>query len=263
MNFQYNYNLTGSDRKPLVEAVSQILNCPVVYQGAPSFAYIIGGCHIDRAGVLTLPEETNPEAANNLIRALQQQGFVAENMVAENTAEETVIADNSSGEASADTGAIPEQPDKLIITIPDTGFTPLARDNLQKIVASKETLLKQALKTETLDIEEADGKISFPWFTRQRLEGEADAYNRLIAAICKMAKKQTRVTATEKPIENAKYEMRLFLIRLGFIGDEYKTARKILLRNLAGNSSWKSGHRPDQPMANAETQTVAAKVEEP
>lgn len=40
--------------------------------------------------------------------------------------------------------------------------------------------------------------------------------------------------------------MRLFLIRLGFIGDEYKTARKILLRNLSGNASWKSGQKPEQ-----------------
>ena len=54
------------------------------------------------------------------------------------------------------------------------------------------------------------------------------------------------MTAVEKPIENAKFTMRLFLIRLGFIGDEYKTARKILLRNLTGNSSWKSGHRPER-----------------
>ena len=40
--------------------------------------------------------------------------------------------------------------------------------------------------------------------------------------------------------------MRLFLIRLGFIGDEYKTARRILLRNLTGNSSWRSGRRPER-----------------
>ncbi len=245
MNFQYHYNLTGSDRKPLVEAVSQIVNSPAVYQGAPSFAYIVGGCHIDRAGVLTLPEETNPETANNLIRALQEQGFVAEDASVEKTAEETVTADGSSGEASADTETVPEQPDKLIITIPDTGFTPLARENLQKIVASKAALLKQALKAETLEIKEAHGKISFPWFTRQGLEGEADAYSRLVTAICSMAKTQSRVTATEKPVENAKYEMRLFLIRLGFIGDKYKAARKILLRNLSGNSSWKSSHKPN------------------
>jgi hypothetical protein len=33
----------------------------------------------------------------------------------------------------------------------------------------------------------------------------------------------------------------VFLIRLGFVGDEYKTARKILLRNLSGNSAFKNG----------------------
>lgn len=262
MNFQYHYNLTGSDRKPLVEAVSQIVKSPAVYQGAPSFAYIIGGCHIDRAGVLTLLEETNPDTANKLIRALQEQGFVAEDTATENMAEGIAALDGSSGEASADTETVPEQPNKLTITVPDTGFTPLARENLQKIVASKKTLLKQALKTETLDIKETDGKISFPWFTRQGLEGEDDTYSRLVTAICSMAKTQSRVTATEKPVENAKYEMRLFLIRLGFIGNEYKTARKILLRNLSGNSSWKSGHRPDQPIANAGTQTVDAKAKE-
>ncbi len=60
-----------------------------------------------------------------------------------------------------------------------------------------------------------------------------------------MAKEQTRVTATEKPVVNEKYAMRLFLIRLGFIGDEYKSARKILLKNLSGNSSWKSGKHPE------------------
>lgn len=97
MNFQYHYKLTGSGRKPLVEAVSQIAKSPAVYQGAPSFAYIVGGCHIDRAGVLTLPEETNSETANNLIRALQEQGFVAEDAAAENTAEEDVTANSSSG----------------------------------------------------------------------------------------------------------------------------------------------------------------------
>ncbi len=258
MNFQYHYNLTGSDRKPLVEAVRRIVNCPAVYQGAPSFSYVIGSCVVDKNGVLSLDENTEPETAQQLIEALQQQGFSAENVT-----EENATSDSNSGEKTTETRTVPDQPDTLTVTVPDTGFTPQARENLKKIVASKTTLLKQALKTDSLVITETEGKISFPWFTLQELEGEADAYNRLIAAICKMAKTQTRVTATEKPIENAKYEMRLFLIRLGFIGDEYKIARKILLRNLAGNSSWKSGHRPDQPMANIGAQTVDAKAEEP
>jgi hypothetical protein len=49
------------------------------------------------------------------------------------------------------------------------------------------------------------------------------------------------VTAKDKPVENEKFAFRVFLIRLGFVGDEYKTARKILLRNLSGNSAFKNG----------------------
>ena len=128
----------------------------------------------------------------------------------------------------------------------------MALDNLKKIVESKATLLKLAIGTECLEIEETEDTLKFPWFTLHGLDGEADAYSRLVTAICNMAKRQKRVTATEKPIENAKFDMRLFLIRLGFIGDEYKTARKILLRNLSGNSSWKSGHKPER-----DTDTVA------
>ena len=54
-----------------------------------------------------------------------------------------------------------------------------------------------------------------------------------------MAKVQKRVTATEQPVENEKYAFRCFLLRLGFIGAEYKEARKILLKNLSGNAAFK------------------------
>lgn len=240
MNFQYNYNLRGSNRKPLVEAISQILDKPAVYQGAPSFSYIIGDYTVDRNGVLSYGSNIHPDFAAVLVSDLQERGFEAERVAIDNMAEASDADENV-----PDTEPNTDAPGKLTIEIPDTGFTPEMRENLKKIVASKATLLKQALETDDLSIIELDGKIAFPWFTLHSIDGEADAYNRLIAAICKMAKTQKRVTAVEKPIENAKFTMRLFLIRLGFIGNEYKTARKILLRNLTGNSSWKSGHRPE------------------
>ena len=59
-----------------------------------------------------------------------------------------------------------------------------------------------------------------------------------------MAKNSKRITATDKPTDNEKYAFRCFLLRLGFIGDEYKTARKILLRNLEGNGAFASGSDP-------------------
>ena len=68
-----------------------------------------------------------------------------------------------------------------------------------------------------------------------------NAYDTFICKLCEMARNQSRVNSSEKPIENEKYAFRCFLLRLGFIGTEYKTARKILLKNLSGSSAFKNG----------------------
>ena len=248
---RYNYSLSGSDRKPLVAAISQILDKPAVYQGAPSFAYTV-----DRNGVLSYGNNIHPDFAAVLISDLQEHGFVTE--IISDTGDEEPAAENAydtdeneaiatENIASTEVTDI-DSSDILTIEIPNTGFTPEAKENIRKIVASKKTVLEKALGSDGLPIVEKDGKIAFPWFTLHGIDGEADAYSRLVTAICKMAKEQKRVTATEKPVENEKFTMRLFLIRLGFIGDEYKTSRKILLHNLSGNASWKSGHKPERNM---------------
>lgn len=54
-----------------------------------------------------------------------------------------------------------------------------------------------------------------------------------------MAKDAKRVSSKPTETDNDKYAFRCFLLRLGFIGNEYKTARKILLRNLTGNSAFR------------------------
>ena len=64
---------------------------------------------------------------------------------------------------------------------------------------------------------------------------------KFITKLCEMAKNAKRVTAKEKESANPKYEFRCFLLRLGFIGDEYKADRKLLLKNLSGSSAFKSG----------------------
>ena len=55
-----------------------------------------------------------------------------------------------------------------------------------------------------------------------------------------MSKEQKRINATETEVTNEKYAFRCFLLRLGFIGAEYKAARKILLKNLNGSSAFKT-----------------------
>ena len=210
------YNLTGAARKALVQAISEILGKPAVYQGAPTFAYAIDFYSVDKNGALSYPDNISPEDARQLVSRLRERGYTPEN-------------DNT-----------------FTVELPRAGFSSTALDNLQKIITSKAELFKRALGTDTVDVEVLENKLRFPWFTLHGLEGEVDAYTKLIVGICDMAKRQKRVVARERTITNDKFTMRVFLIRLGFIGPEYQTARTLLLRNLTGNSSWLAGPPPER-----------------
>lgn len=231
-----NYNVTGSKRKELVQAVADFLAVRPVYLGAPTFAYKVGDCQVDVHGVLTT-QGINSETIAGLLDTLKQRGF------------EPFHEDEA--DSTTETAPTGSETYPYIVEVPRLGFTPETEENLARIIASKATLLKKALGTDSLEIAQTETTLKFPWFTLHSLDGEADAYNLLIAAMCKMAKEQRRVTAVERPTDNEKFTMRIFLIRLGFVGDDYKKARKILLRNLSGNSSWKSGHRPERAEATA------------
>ena len=115
--------------------------------------------------------------------------------------------------------------------------------NFDRILESKGNLIKKAVGADSLAYECRDDNVLFPWFTLTGDENEATAYAQFITALVNMAATQKRVTAKVKELDNEKYAFRCFLLRLGFIGDDYKATRKILLRNLSGNSSWKAGHK--------------------
>lgn len=214
------YNVSGEKRKQLVRAMSEILGEDAVYQGAPSFAYCVNGYMVSRNGLVTCPNTATHAEITQLVDTLRDHGFVPEN-----------VEDDSPF---------------FTVELPRAGFTPTALENLKKIVASKAELFKRAIGTDTLEIIMAEDKVQFPWFTLHGLEGEADAYTKLIVGICDMAKRQKRVVARERAITNDKFTMRVFLIRLGFIGPEYQAARTLLLRNLMGNSSWLAGPPPER-----------------
>ena len=101
--------------------------------------------------------------------------------------------------------------------------------------------------------------IVFPWFTDHGIDGEAKAYMQLVSGIAKRAKMLTRVTATESPSDNDKFTMRLFLVSLNFKGPEYAFARKFLLRNLSGNSGW----RTEEAKARHDARKIRTEIEAP
>jgi hypothetical protein len=99
----------------------------------------------------------------------------------------------------------------------------------------------KALDTDSLEIVITEETVSFPWFKMPE-EGswEAAAYTHLASALCEMAKAAKRVTATEKETESEKYSFRCFLLRLGFVGAQFKHERAVLMKNLSGHAAFKT-----------------------
>ena len=224
---QINYNVSGSDRKQLVAAIAQHTGEKPKYLGAPGFAYQVGGFTISVDGMVTIEDNSTAAA---LIRFLREKGFQAEDPLADCVEDD---ADEVQTETDEITG--------VCISMPRSLFTDSNLENLKAIVAAKGNLIKKALDTDELPIEVTDTKVSFPWFVGTPTPEELKAYDTFICKLCEMARNQKRVSAKEKEVDNEKYAFRCFLLRLGFIGAEFKNERKILLRNLTGSSAFRSG----------------------
>ena len=70
--------------------------------------------------------------------------------------------------------------------------------------------------------------------------GKLKAYIQLCLALSQMAKDAKTASPKPKQNENPKYAMRTWLLRLGFIGDEFKTAREVLTERLNGNGAFRN-----------------------
>ena len=139
-------------------------------------------------------------------------------------------------------------------------------EKLEKLLEAKGKLILKALGVSTLKIEVDEEKVSFPWFDRIPEADQVDAYTKFVTALCKMVREQKRISAKEKPNENEKYAFRCFLLRLGFIGDEFKKDRKILLKNFDGSSAFRTQesadkHREKQEAKKAEMNSSEVNAE--
>ena len=83
------------------------------------------------------------------------------------------------------------------------------------------------------------GTIEFRAFNSTLHAGEVKAYIQLCMAISYQALKSNAASPHRPHTDNPKYTFRCWLLRLGFIGDEFKTAREHLLKYLPGNSAWR------------------------
>ena len=250
------FNVTGARRKALAKAVAEITGSEMRYLGVPTFAYALDYFIIERDGTLVCDDRTDEEKIRELVEGLAERGFEAsvtaapsheEDEEAEVPKQEAEEVQQTAAPEAEVSEAKMEDDDSLGLTIsmPWEGFDGAAWQNLKNLVSSKEGLIKKALGIDALPIMFKHEKISFPWFETQPDADVAKAAMEFIAALCRTAKTLTRVTAKEHTVPNEKYAFRCFLLRLGFIGKEHKETRKVLLRNLSGNGSFRDGKKKE------------------
>lgn len=218
------FNVPGQKRKELAKNIGAWLGSEVKYCGAPSFAYEVDYFTIDRNGCLSFDDRSDSEVIERLLEHLYDEGFECE---------EAPTVEEKREES---------KPDGIAIQIP---LSKVQVGNLTLILDAKGNLIKKALGIDDLRFSLMEDRVDFPWFPADCKPEELQAYMHFITALCEMSKNQKRITAKEKTVDNEKYAFRCFLLRLGFIGDEYKAERKILLRNLSGSSAFKSNQRKE------------------
>ena len=216
------FNVKGESRKAMVTAIEKEIGGKAKYLGVPSCAYEIGNYTVGRNGELEFGDFDDIDEVAQIVDAcVMATGITPAEWEGNKDAEETETE-----------GAM-----ELTVTIP---FKKVNVGNLTSLLEAKGSLIKDALGITDLRFEMNEDSVSFPWFSKVEPE-EAMTYTKFITAICEMTMKQKRITAKPKENENEKYAFRCFLLRLGFIGDEYKADRKILLSKLDGSSAFKSG----------------------
>lgn len=117
------YAASGEQRKKLVNALSEILECDPKYLKAPSYGYEVGSCIVNRTGDIEFPDDMTEEEIEAIIKKLTWHGF--ERILNESTEEvleetEMDVTDNSniSEEIPEDQMEKPETP-----VLPDGNFT--------------------------------------------------------------------------------------------------------------------------------------------
>lgn len=246
------------DRKEIVKALGEHFGVKPEYLGVPSFAYKIETEKetyiIDRAGKITNAEGVELELENILNPIVQEE-------IIEFTEEQTEEIQNA--------------PFEIAITMEEhTGIT---LRNLINMIYSKQDLIIKSLgisgeiineefvkgvneaeirtleefktKVDNIGRDNCNGiefdyenkKISFKFINEEADEKILESYTQFIELLDQSAKELKHASAKVSITDNQKFTFRVFLIRLGMVGDEYKIARKILLKNLEGNAAFRYG----------------------
>ena len=272
------YNVTGADRKALAKVIAEITGAKVEYKGMPTAAYEIDYFTVTRDGTLEFSDRSDSEEVEAVLEALGAAGFegIGETTEAPEQAHKTPIEADTKPQESEHTS---EDRDtvELKVTMPMARHTGITLRNLINLIYTRAKLLNKALGTafrvdeglikalqndacvltldslfETVEKYEsrngkaADGlcvepdKLTFSTLPETDDPAVLHTFTTLCAMMNKQALTQQRIQAKKVSGENEKYAMRIWLLRLGMNGPEYKDERRILMKNLTGHCAFRT-----------------------
>ena len=142
-------------------------------------------------------------------------------------------------------GAVTNESTGMAVRLGMSGLNSPERfeNNLANIYESKGTLLQKAIGREFGSLADCSqlgeqGVVSLPLFPGSLDENEVRGYVQLAQCVVDFAAKSKRIQHKENDSPNEKFRLRTWLVRIGFVGEEFKYARKLLTENLSGNSAW-------------------------
>ena len=158
MQINIKFELKPKQRPKLAEEIATALHTVPCYQKAPSLAYKIGDCTLEKDGTLRIPDSVDRETVSSLLEHLKEKGFMVE-------AEQTE--------------------DRLTVSIPKELFTQGVLENLAKLVENKGGLMARAFQVDEIRLTVMEDAVSFPWFPFTANPDETAAYTEFVEKLCR------------------------------------------------------------------------------
>ena len=257
-----------TNRRQLAQALAEHLEAEMIYMGPPTFAYKVGETTVERNGDVVGDDLTEVRAF------LIERGFITEETpileLPDDGGEQNECGEDAVEQAIQEQGG-----DDLPISIgqPLGDMTAEQMRNLIHMLYSKQYILGRACGSETIRISDKvieqlkdcspvtteifkalmngfviegemegvefkEGAVYMTFPYAQAGSPDWEVYVKLMEHIFAAAKRATRVKAEVQRVENEKYFMRAWLLRLRFGSPQYKELRKRLMRNLNGHAAF-------------------------
>jgi hypothetical protein len=286
------FNIEKSQRKALAQKIGELTGAEVKYLGVPGCRYQIDFFTLDKNAVLSFSDRIDTDIVEKVLNGLAEAGYESKTVA---PPEET----DASAESEPDIPDEPSSgfPLRASISFPIAEHTVQSLTNLICMIHSRGALLSKAtggqfyadksLTDAILDdktfrsiheliayireweetnpelkgIRFADDKLIFDGFGAAQDAETVQTFTKLATAMNRMAITQKRVQAKYVDDSNEKYALRIWLIRLGLNGADFKADRKRLMTPLSGHTAFRNDEERERWEAKQKAKRDAARTE--